>query len=187
MNPSSERKQRTHERILVSAGRVFRRKGYAGAGVDAVMGEAGLTHGGFYAHFDGKEALFAETVTRALGRTVEIMEKEAGDREGVAWLRVAVRRYLSRPHLEAVEEGCPMPALVSELGRAGDAPGPGLEPDDRALATVALCVGGISMARAVKDPALADRILAACRKLAVPEDVPDGSGEGRMTGRGRPG
>ena len=187
---------------------MFRRKGYAGAGVDAVMGEAGLTHGGFYAHFDGKEALFAETVTRALGRTVEILEKEAGDREGVAWLRVAVRRYLSRPHLEAVEEGCPMPALVSELGRAGDAPreafearmltlladvakkvppGPGLEPDDRALATVALCVGGISMARAVKDPALADRILAACRKLAVPEDVPDGAGEGRMTGRGRPG
>ena len=86
-----------------------------------------------------------------------------------------------------------MPALVSELGRAGDAPreafearmlelladveekvppGPGLQPADRTLATVALCVGGVSLARAVKDPALADRILRACRELAVPEDVP---------------
>ena len=86
-----------------------------------------------------------------------------------------------------------MPALVSELGRAGDAPreafeermlalladagekappGPGLDPQDRVLATVALCVGGVSLARAVKDPVLADRILAACRKLAVPEAAP---------------
>ena len=193
MEGSLTRKQRTRERILASAGRVFRRKGYAGSGVDELMREAGLTHGGFYAHFASKEALFAEAVVRALGRTVELMEKEAGDLEGVAWLRGAVGRYLSRAHLEAVEEGCPMPALVSELGRAGDAPreafearmlelladvedkvppGPGLQPADRTLATVALCVGGVSLARAVKDPALADRILRACRELAVPEDVP---------------
>ena len=193
MEGSLTRKQRTRERILASAGRVFRRKGYAGSGVDELMREAGLTHGGFYAHFRSKEALFAEAVARALGRTVELMEKEAGDLEGVAWLKGAVRRYLSRTHLEAVEEGCPMPALVSELGRAGDAPreafearllglladagekappGPGLDPQDRVLATVALCVGGVSLARAVKDPVLADRILAACRKLAVPEAAP---------------
>ena len=192
------RKKRTRERILASAGRVFRRTGYAGSGVDAVMREAGLTHGGFYAHFRSKEALFAEAVARALGRTVELMEKDAGDREGMDWLRAAVRRYLSRTHLEAVEEGCPMPALVSELGRAGDAPreafearmlelladvaekmppGTGLDRADRALATVALCVGGVSMARAVKDPILADRILAACRTLALPEDVPSRRGE----------
>ena len=192
MEGSLTRKQRTRERILASAGRVFRRKGYAGSGVDELMREAGLTHGGFYAHFASKEALFAETVARALGQTVELMEKEAGDLEGVAWLRGAVRRYLSRAHLEAVEEGCPMPTLVSELGRAGDAPreafeermltllaevaekappGLGLDPADRTLATVALCVGGVSLARAVKDPVLADRILAACRNLAVPEAV----------------
>lgn len=190
MENSPTRKQRTRERILDAAGRVFRRTGYAGSGVDAVMAEAGLTHGGFYAHFSSKEALFAETVARALGRTAELMGSGPDDREGVAWLRAAVRRYLSRPHLRAVEEGCAMPALVSELGRAGDAPretfeerllelladaekkappGPGLDPSDRLLATVALCVGGLSLARAVNDPALADRILAACRRLAVPE------------------
>ncbi|MDP9480428.1 MAG: TetR/AcrR family transcriptional regulator [Actinomycetota bacterium] len=199
MGGSLTRKQRTRERILASAGRVFRRKGYAGSGVDQLMREAGLTHGGFYAHFRSKEALFAEAVARALGRTVELMEKEAGDLKGVAWLRGAVSRYLSRAHVEAVQEGCPMPALVSELGRAGDAPreafearmlelladvadkvppGPGLEPEDRLLATVALCVGGVSLARAVKDPALSDRILRACRKLAVPEAVPPRQEEG---------
>ena len=199
MGGSLTRKQRTRERILASAGRVFRRRGYAGAGVDAVMREAGLTHGGFYGHFASKEALFAETVTRTLGRTAELMGRGADDREGVAWLRAAVRRYLSRPHLRAVEEGCAIPAIVSELGRAGGAPreaferrllelladvegkapaGPGLTPSDRVLATVALCVGGVSLARAVKDPALSDRILRACRALAVPEAVPSGREEG---------
>ena len=199
MEDSLTRKQRTRERILASAGRVFRREGYAGSGVDELMREAGLTHGGFYAHFRSKEALFAEAVVAALGRTAELMGTGPEDREGVAWLRAAVRRYLSRPHLRAVEEGCALPALVSELGRAGDAPreafearllelladagekappGPGLDPQDRVLATVALCVGGVSMARAVKDPALADRILAACRALAVPEAVPPRREEG---------
>ena len=193
MEESLARKQRTRERILASAGRVFRRKGYAGSGVDELMREAGLTHGGFYAHFASKEALFAEAVVVALGRTAELMGTGPEDREGVAWLRAAARRYLSRPHLRAVEEGCALPALVSEIGRVGNAPreafearllelladvedkapsGPGLSSSDRVLATVALCVGGVSLARAVKDPALADRILRACRKLAVPEDVP---------------
>ena len=190
----SKRKRRTHERILASAGKVFRRRGYSGAGVDAVMAEAGLTHGGFYAHFASKEALFAETVVSALGRTAELMGTGSENRNGVSWLRAAVRRYLSRPHLRAVEEGCAMPTLVSDLGRAGELPreafegrllelldgaaekapsGAGFdEPADRLLATVALCVGGLSLARAVKDPALSDRILAACRKLAVPEAIP---------------
>ena len=199
MEGSFTRKQRTRERILASAGRVFRRKGYAGSGVDELMREAGLTHGGFYAHFRSKEALFAEAVVAALGRTAELMGRGSDDREGVAWLRAAVRRYMSRPHLRAVEEGCALPALVSELGRTGDAPreafeerlldlladveekapsGPELEPADRVLATVALCAGGVSLARAVKDPALADRILRACRALAVPEAVPPRRGEG---------
>lgn len=203
MGSSLTRKERTRRRILDAAGRVFRRTGYAGSGVDAVMAEAGLTHGGFYAHFDSKEALFAETVARALGRTAELMGSGPDDREGVAWLRAAVRRYLSRPHLRAVEEGCAMPALVSELGRAGEVPreafeerllelladaegkappGPGLDPADRLLATVALCVGGLSLARAVKDPALSDRILDACRKLAVPEAAPRAGGAKREGG-----
>lgn len=200
--PAMERplthKERTRVRILVAAGRVFRRKGYVGSGVDGVMREAGLTHGGFYSHFASKEVLFAEMVTDALGRTAELMGTVDEGREGVAWLRAAVRRYLSRPHLRAVEEGCAMPAIVSELGRAGDAPreafearllellddaegkappGLALDPSDRLLATVALCVGGLSLARAVKDPSLSDRILAACRKLAVPEAATQ-TGEG---------
>ena len=209
---ASERKrktrERTHERILAAAGRVFRRRGYAGGGVDAVMGEAGLTHGGFYSHFASKEALFAEVVTSALGRTAELMGNETVDRKGVAWLQAAVRRYLSRPHLRAVEEGCAMPALISELGRAGDMPrqafearllellaeveekappGPGLEPADRMLATVSLCVGGVSLARAVKDPVLADRILLACRKLAAPEAVTPRAKKGRVAEQEEPG
>jgi TetR/AcrR family transcriptional repressor of nem operon len=192
MRYRDDHKHQTRERIMAAAGRVFRQHGYAAAGVDAVMKEAGLTHGGFYAHFPSKAALLSAMLEQALQHYRERLVRGLDDRTGVEWLRAVVRRYLSRTHRDAAEEGCAMPALISELSRApADArhtftqylriwcaefepkvpSGPGEDAADRALATIALSVGGLALARAVDDPALSDRILRACRRLAVPEDA----------------
>src|SRR3954452_16473621 len=93
----SSRKQETHERIVDVAARAIRRNGYAGVGVADVMKEAGLTHGGFYAHFDSRDALLVEALERA-GRESAEAVKRAVDRRaarGVSGFRALVDAYLS--------------------------------------------------------------------------------------------
>jgi TetR/AcrR family transcriptional regulator, transcriptional repressor for nem operon len=187
---ASNHNERTRDRIVTAAARRFREKGFGGAGVDDVMASAGLTAGAFYGHFDSKEALLAEALAAGVPHTVERLTAGLETLDGVAWLREVVRRYLSRSHRKDVAEGCALPALTAEVARQGPrarkafeaylrgivralegkAPGgPGLSPEDRMLATVALFAGGLMLARAVHDERLSDRILRACRRLAVPE------------------
>ncbi|MFQ5968826.1 MAG: TetR/AcrR family transcriptional regulator, partial [Acidimicrobiia bacterium] len=157
----------------------------------AVMKAAGLTPGGFYAHFGSKEALLAETLSLALGRMRGWLLARLEDQRGLPWLRQIVRRYLSRVHRDGVAEGCPMPALTADVSQAGAGAWQTFEtgfrelvaefeekmptslgsPRDRALATIALLVGGVMLARTVKERKLSGRILRACRLLAVPEDI----------------
>ncbi len=186
-----EKKAQTHGRILSAANRLFRERGSNGAGVDAVMKEVGLTHGGFYAHFASKQVLLAESLAYSIQQVRERLLVGLDDLHGVEWMQHVVRRYLSRTHRDDVEDGCIMPALISELGRADNLPRhtfeqhlrlllaeletkmparPGLTAQDRALATTALFVGGLSLARAVEDRELSDQILRACRQLAIPEE-----------------
>ena len=75
MRMTSERKAETRERILAAAGTLFRSHGVDAVGVDAIMHEAGLTHGGFYAHFASKEALVAEMASAALARSAARWER----------------------------------------------------------------------------------------------------------------
>lgn len=185
-----EHKQHTRSRILDAACKVFRCSGYTGAGIDGVMREAGLTPGGFYAHFDSKEDLLAAALAHALQDTQEGLFAGLEDCEGVEWMRAVVDRYLSRSHCDDVADGCAMPALISEIARSGPKAKGALEallhglmdrtadkfPDsprraaaDRALGTIALCVGGLALARAVDNRALSNQILRACRRFAVPE------------------
>jgi len=189
-----EQKARTRARILTAAGRRFREKGYAAAGVDDLMSKAGLTAGGFYAHFHSKEDLFAATLGAVAPFSVRRLTEGLEGREGAEWLREVARRYLSRTHRDDKAKGCALPALAAEVGRrgprvraafeaylrgtleglAGKAPaGRGLTPEDRMLATVALFAGGLMLARAVGDEALSRRILRACRRLAAPEAYPE--------------
>ena len=184
-------KQHTRGRLLDAARRLFKLDGYRGVGVDAIMAAEGLTAGGFYAHFASKEALLAETFTPALARTREVLLDPLEPDGGADWLRAAVHRYLSRAHRDDVAEGCPMPALGAEVARADDAVRVefqhyfealvgdcerklGADPAaarDQVLATLALCVGGLLLARAVPEPALSDRILRACRRHAPQADA----------------
>src|SRR5207244_1485726 len=99
--------------------RAFRRAGYSGTGIDGIMREAGLTPGGFYAHFDSKEDLLAAALDPALRNTEEGLFEGLEDQEGVAWLRAVVDRYLSREHRDDAADGCALPALVADIARSG--------------------------------------------------------------------
>ncbi len=197
MRYPADHKERTHARIVETASRLFKQGGYGGVGVDSVMKAAGLTPGGFYAHFPSKEVLLAETLPLALGRMRHWLLRGLEGERGLSWLRQVVRRYLSRTHRDAVAEGCPMPALTPDVARAGAVAQETFEthlrdiveefaarmpstfgsPRDRALATIALLVGGVMLARAVKDRKLSGQILRACRVLAIPEEAQDAPSE----------
>jgi AcrR family transcriptional regulator len=116
-------KEATHERILEVAARALRREGYAGVGVADVMKEAGLTHGGFYAHFDSRDALLVEALDRAGRESFEIVERAAQQRagKGVSAFRSFVETYLSEVHLTSMECGCPVAALGCEIPRQSQA------------------------------------------------------------------
>ena len=183
-----EQKAKTRQTILDAAARVFRRQGYQGGGVDAVMKEAGLTHGGFYAHFPNKEALLAEAVREGLEGMRDQHQNWTAGLDGAAWIQAFVGGYLSQGHREHTEDGCPAPALVSELGRLGDNPkrsfekalvgwAEEIEPhlegvpeedrDEIALGAIAACVGGLALSRAVSSSELAERLLSGARDLVL--------------------
>ena len=187
MRYPKQQKAKTRGAILTAAARLFRESGYDGVGVDAIMAEAGLTSGGFYAHFPSKEALFAEAMTTALdpGKTILAAKNSAPSTKDR--LTMLIKSYLSRTHRDSVAEGCPLPVLTTDVARKSDAtretyeqqflkyvnqierllPNVGEESRERALAIVAQCVGGLMLSRAVKDVKLSDQILKSCRRAAL--------------------
>jgi TetR/AcrR family transcriptional repressor of nem operon len=187
----TSRKQETHQRILASAARLVRKRGLTAASVSRVMHGAGLTIGGFYAHFPSKRAMDIEVLEAALGASPRFSDALA-DRDGLDWLQEVVHRYLSQKHRDDLDGSCAFPAVVSEVARAdeatraafdvmfaarvrrmtGHAPArAGVTPRERALATFALCIGGLTLARALRGQDTSDEVLAACRKWALPEQI----------------
>jgi AcrR family transcriptional regulator len=176
------RKEASHERILQAATRAIRRSGYAGTGVADIMREAGLTHGGFYAHFASREAMLAEAADRAGAVSVGMLDQLVSTVPPQDAYRTLVKTYLSRAHVESAETGCPVAALGSEMPRqapevrqaatrrikdmidlvARYAPD-GSAPEGRrkALSTTATMIGALILARAVDDRQLGDDVLAA--------------------------
>lgn len=186
------RKEATHERIVEAAARAIRRSGYDGTGVADVMKDAGLTHGGFYAHFPSREAMLAEAADRAGAEAVAASAHIAAAASPPQALRVLLEAYLSKAHVQNAETGCPVVALGSEMPRqapevrrastrrikemidlvARQSPDwgqPGAH--ERALATVATMVGAVLLARAVDDPRLSD----ALRRAALEHLSPTGA------------
>lgn len=178
------RKEATHDRIVETAARAIRRSGYSGTGVAAIMKEAGLTHGGFYAHFDSRDGMLAEAADRAGAEGMELLERAAAAAPPEKALEALLATYLSKEHVQAVETGCPMAALGSEMPRQApkvrraatrrikemidlvgrqspDWHQPGAH--ERALVTVSTALGALVLARAVDDPALSN----ALRKAAL--------------------
>lgn len=167
----------TRQHILEVASKCFRREGVSAAGISGIMGEAGLTNGAFYLHFESKEALVREAVGSALAERQQNLEEkvQAGvDLEGV------IRSYLNQAHREDPGCGCPSAALLPEIARQSvptrQTYEDGLQsfvstlaallPDAdsaaagrRATAIFALMVGTLQFARAVPDVARAEQIL----------------------------
>lgn len=103
--------------VLRIASRSIRARGIGGTAIPAVMHEAGLTHGSFYAHFDSKDALVSEACAHAFDRSAAVQEATAAaSRKGEA-LAAIVRRYLTEAHRDQPETGCPAPALMTEVAR----------------------------------------------------------------------
>lgn len=172
-------KEITHERIVEAAARAIRRSGYNGTSVADIMKAAGLTHGGFYAHFESREAMLAEAADRAGAESVALMEHVAATTPPEETLRAMAEAYLAQEHLEGVETGCGTAALVSEMPRqtaevrraatrrikemidlvARQLPNwgqPGAH--EQALVIVAMMVGTLTLARAVDDPKLSEAL-----------------------------
>jgi len=125
MSTAPSRKQITHDRIVATAARAIRRAGFGGVGVADVMNEAGLTHGGFYAHFASRDALLCEAIERAGKDSAARLAKSSSMRQaqGASAFRAFVENYLSERHLASPESGCPVAALASEMPRQSPAVG----------------------------------------------------------------
>jgi TetR/AcrR family transcriptional repressor of nem operon len=113
------RKEDTHERIVQVASRAIRKHGYAGVGVASVMQEAGLTHGGFYLHFESRNALLIEALDRAVSDGFKEAIKPSKGRDGTtnSGFRGLVEEYLADKHLASLDTGCPVSALASDMPR----------------------------------------------------------------------
>lgn len=175
MGHSQAEKARNRERILAEASRQVRDGGLESVSVGALMKSVGLTHGGFYGHFESREALLAEALERAL------LEGEAkAGANGAPSFAGIVRSYLSRAHRDSRDSGCAVAALVSDVARADVAPrqvmaehvetfidtvARSLDGDDeRAIVAVSAMVGALTLSRVVTDPGRSNAILKAVRR-----------------------
>jgi TetR/AcrR family transcriptional regulator, transcriptional repressor for nem operon len=172
----NSRKEETHERIVGVAARAIRERGYAGVGVAEVMKEAGLTHGGFYAHFDSRDALLVEALDRAGQESFAAVSQaaERRARKGVSAFRSLVESYLADSNLASLQRGCPVAALGSDMPRQSaivrdalpDAPGMA------AAAVAGTLVGALQLARALGDGAEGRSVLADARKSLLAQYEP---------------
>ncbi len=188
MRYTAEHKEETHQKIVRTASHEFRRHGLFGVGIADLMKKAGLTHGGFYAHFTDRDTLVEEATAagyeEAAARLLNDLAQVPSDKA----VRTLVDRYLSAAHRVNVEHGCPLPALAGDMSRqtprvrrafttrfkrysgrlAALLPHRGRhqkERQDTALALLSGMAGAILLARAVSDPELSDRILTAARRF----------------------
>lgn len=173
------KKRETHARIVQSAAKLFRKNGFAATGVDSIMADAGLTAGGFYSHFESKEALLAEAFALAAGEALVV--RPTVDDAGKPSAAAFVDSYLSNHHRDKMETGCPIAALAPEVSRAGPSVrrqaaseiadllnqfGKSTNLDScNAAPILALSIGALVLAR-LAGRSESERILADCRRAA---------------------
>lgn len=180
MRYSSQHKHETRARVLKEAANAIRDKGPDGVAVTDIMARAGLTHGGFYAHFASKSDLVGQAVTTMFDEVRDRISTVGGGEDVKASMRNVLAYYLSPEHRDDRAGGCPMPALSGDVTRLT---GPARacftqgvsdmaakiiaalqaigtdNPEREALALQAQLVGAVSLARAVDSVTLSDAIL----------------------------
>lgn len=178
MGHSKLDKAESHERIVKIAAARFREAGLAGIGVADLMKEAGLTHGGFYRHFDSRDQLVAEAVESALAQGARRLGRVV-ERSGEQAFPAVVDAYLNREHVDRKGSGCALVALASDVARGGDRTRAaytrqvesylgtfeellkslGADARRRAVTVLSALVGALALARAVDDKDLSAEIL----------------------------
>ncbi|MFD4114793.1 TetR family transcriptional regulator [Streptomyces niveus] len=176
---SKEQAQENRRRIVDTASRLFREQGTAGVSVADLMKAAGLTHGGFYKHFDSKEALVDEATARAFDG-VGTSDKAGADTDEDAAndaRRAFVENYLSPEHRDDMAGGCPTAGLATDMARGATGSAARhtyaegvrefarrmADDDDDGLVRLSTMVGALILARAVNGDPLSDALLAAAR------------------------
>jgi len=184
----SEQKQQTHQRILEAAGRGFRKGGFGGIGVDGLAKEAGVTSGAFYVHFDSKAAAFRESVAQGMS-DLKNGVRHCQTTYGQTWWSEFVHFYLGAKRKCELSESCALQSLASEVARSDASSRAAFEAEmldvativatgpasddapsdvDAAMVALATLAGAVTLARAVDDPAVADRFAAAAERVLLP-------------------
>ena len=185
---AGSKKEQTRERILRAAARAIRKYGYEGVGVADVMKDAGLTHGGFYAHFDSRDALLAAAAEKAGLESAESLSRALAKATPGDELMAIVDMYLADSHVTAAEQGlgCAIAAAGTEVPRQcpevrravtlrikeliglieQQLPEWGKSAaHEKAMSVVATLIGALLLARAVDDPQLSKGIRKSAREL----------------------
>ena len=185
---SPDHKAKIRQKIVKDAAGRVRAEGLQGAAVAAVMRDTGLTHGGFYKHFENKDGLLTESLREAFRQTAEYLVRAAEQSPpGEAW-KAIVRAYLTPEHCEHPEQGCPMAALAPELARLDKKmkfkiaeevvnyknrmlplmPGSRAADKERAFfAIFSAIIGAVEIARLLPDRAGRERLLASTRDFLL--------------------
>ena len=186
---SREHKQQTRAKIVEAARILFNRHGFHDVTIDMIMHKAGLTRGGFYNHFESKEALYGAAVSSFLtGRGAQWRDQAGVDpaNPSTRMARQMIQGYLSAEHLGDLDGQCPMIALPSDVARStpevqsayqelleamvwlfeNGFTEKGIQSRQRALSMAALCVGGMVLARTLPDSSLADEVRRAAHRTA---------------------
>ncbi len=185
MRYDAEHKQKTREKVLSLAGEALRTDGPEKLGVAAIMAKAGLTHGGFYAHFASKDELIAETIGQFAAIARKRFDRETEGRSPAEGLGAYIDFYVSAKHRDSRGQGCPLPSLAGDMARMEPLSraqfGAAIEgitaligkllkqighadPRGAARSIVAEAVGAVALSRAVEDQTQSNAILSAARK-----------------------
>jgi TetR/AcrR family transcriptional repressor of nem operon len=183
MRYSDTHKEETRAKVVKAAARAVRARGPEGVGVAEIMAEAGLTHGGFYAHFPNKQALVVAAIEEAFGQSSRRFGKMTDGLSPAEALARFVDLYVTPEHRAHPERGCPVAGLSSELPRQGQPvreayergvrglvgrianwlPEGTKDRDSLAASIVAEMAGTVALSRAISDDDEAERLLAAAR------------------------
>jgi TetR/AcrR family transcriptional regulator, transcriptional repressor for nem operon len=180
MRYDAEHKEQTRRKVLGEAAAAIRKHGPDGIGVADLMAKAGLTHGGFYTHFESKDELVAESISTMFNDRYAVFLSCVEGEESAKGLAAFVDSYLSAKHREAIQSGCPMPSLSGDVARLPPAARKRFaagtrrltnamtemlraigkpEPQQLASSVLAEMVGALALSRAIADPELSDQFL----------------------------
>lgn len=183
-----EHKAKVHQKIVKDASRRVRSEGLTGAAVAAVMRDTGLTHGGFYKHFESKDELLIESVREAFRDITDKLVRAAEHSHSEDAWKAIVKSYLSLEYCDHSERGCPLTALAPELARVDETmrcevfaelvnyrdrmlpfmPGRRTTDKERAFFVIfSTMIGAVQIARMLPHRAVQDKVLASARDFLL--------------------